>query len=88
EGSVMSPMPGKVIALLASPGKPVVKGAPLLILEAMKMEHTIAAPSAGVVLDFHFSAGDTVAEGVVLLAFEARDTEDALEGDSSDALVS
>lgn len=88
EGSVMSPMPGKVIALLAPPGKPVVKGAPLLILEAMKMEHTIAAPSAGVVLDFHFAAGDTVAEGVVLLAFEARDTEDAPGGDSSDALVS
>jgi 3-methylcrotonyl-CoA carboxylase alpha subunit len=84
----MSPMPGKVIALLAPPGKPVVKGAPLLILEAMKMEHTIAAPSAGVVLDFHFAAGDTVAEGVVLLAFEARDTEDAPGGDSSDALVS
>lgn len=88
EGGVMSPMPGKIIALLASPGKPVVKGAPLLILEAMKMEHTIAAPSAGVVLDFHFAAGDTVAEGIVLLAFEAGDTEDAPGGDSSDALVS
>ena len=45
----MAPMPGKVIALLARPGAAVDKGAPLLVLEAMKMEHTISAPRAGTV---------------------------------------
>ena len=42
---LLSPMPGKVIALLAAPGATVEKGAPLLVLEAMKMEHTISAPA-------------------------------------------
>ena len=70
-GSLASPMPGKVIALIATPGEKVPKGAPLLILEAMKMEHTIAAPSNGVVKIFHFAVGDQVEEGVELLEFEA-----------------
>jgi 3-methylcrotonyl-CoA carboxylase alpha subunit len=46
---LLAPMPGKVIALLAKPGAAVDKGAPLLVLEAMKMEHTISAPRAGTV---------------------------------------
>jgi 3-methylcrotonyl-CoA carboxylase alpha subunit len=45
----LAPMPGKVIALIAAAGATVEKGAPLLILEAMKMEHTITAPAAGTV---------------------------------------
>ena len=57
-------MPGKVIALLAKPGAAVEKGAPLLVLEAMKMEHTISAPHAGTVKSFRFAAGDQVEEGV------------------------
>ena len=63
-------MPGKVIALLAKPGAAVEKGAPLLVLEAMKMEHTISAPHAGTVKAFRFAAGDQVDEGVELVEFE------------------
>ena len=63
-------MPGKVIALLAAAGAAVEKGAPLLVLEAMKMEHTISAPRAGTVKRFRFAAGDQVAEGAELVEFE------------------
>ncbi|MEP7301670.1 MAG: acetyl/propionyl/methylcrotonyl-CoA carboxylase subunit alpha [Caldimonas sp.] len=71
EGSgLVAPMPGKVIALLAAPGTAVEKGAPLLVLEAMKMEHTISAPHAGTVKSFRFAAGDQVDEGSELVDFE------------------
>jgi 3-methylcrotonyl-CoA carboxylase alpha subunit len=71
EGSgLVSPMPGKVIALVAAAGAAVEKGAPLLLLEAMKMEHTISAPRAGTVKRFCFAVGDQVAEGVALVEFE------------------
>jgi 3-methylcrotonyl-CoA carboxylase alpha subunit len=71
ERRLTAPMPGKVIALLAEPGKPVEKGAPLLVLEAMKMEHTLKAPRAGKVKVFRFQPGDQVSEGAELLEFEA-----------------
>jgi 3-methylcrotonyl-CoA carboxylase alpha subunit len=71
EGSLTAPMPGKVIALIAKVGDRVEKGTPLLILEAMKMEHTIAAPTAGTVKAFHFAVGDQVSDGSELLEFEA-----------------
>jgi len=67
-----APMPGKVIALLAQPGQQVEKGAPLLILEAMKMEHTITAPAAGTVRAFCYAAGEQVADGAALVAFEGE----------------
>jgi 3-methylcrotonyl-CoA carboxylase alpha subunit len=67
---LLAPMPGKVIALLARPGGAVEKGAPLLVLEAMKMEHTITAPRAGTVKGFRYAAGDQVAEGAELVDFE------------------
>ncbi|HMM53966.1 MAG TPA: acetyl/propionyl/methylcrotonyl-CoA carboxylase subunit alpha [Candidatus Desulfobacillus sp.] len=70
EGGLLAPMPGKVIALLAAPGSEVDKGRPLLILEAMKMEHTIAAPARGRVKAFRFGVGDPVAEGAELVDFE------------------
>ncbi|HEX8964253.1 MAG TPA: biotin/lipoyl-containing protein, partial [Rhodocyclaceae bacterium] len=73
EGSLTAPMPGKVIALLARAGDRVEKGAPLLILEAMKMEHTIAAPAAGVVKAFRFGVGDQVADGAQLLEFQSAE---------------
>ncbi len=69
-GGLAAPMPGKVIALIAPPGSEVEKGAPLLILEAMKMEHTIAAPAKGLLKAFHFGVGDSVAEGAELVDFE------------------
>ena len=71
-GGLTAPMPGKIVALLATPGMMVEKGAPLLILEAMKMEHTITAPKNGVVKAFRYAAGDQVADGADLLEFEAE----------------
>ncbi len=71
EGGLTAPMPGKVIALIARPGDKVEKGAPLLILEAMKMEHTIAAPAAGTVKEFRYGVGDQVGDGAELVDFEA-----------------
>ncbi|UCV19110.1 acetyl/propionyl/methylcrotonyl-CoA carboxylase subunit alpha [Ferribacterium limneticum] len=69
-GGLTAPMPGKVVALLAQPGQKVEKGAPLLILEAMKMEHTITAPAAGTVKTFCYAAGEQVADGAELVEFE------------------
>lgn len=68
--SLTSPMPGKIIALLAHPGDHVERGAHLLVIEAMKMEHTIRAPQNGVVKQYYYNIGDIVDEGVELLAFE------------------
>jgi len=69
-GSLEAPMPGKVLQVLVRPGDTVAKGAPLVILEAMKMEHTIAAPHDGRVAEIHFKAGEQVNEGVELLRLE------------------
>ncbi len=71
EGGLLAPMPGKVISLIAAEGASVAKGAPLLILEAMKMEHTINAPAAGTVKAFRFAVGDQVGDGDELVEFEA-----------------
>ncbi|HVN40272.1 MAG TPA: biotin/lipoyl-containing protein, partial [Myxococcota bacterium] len=70
EGGLVAPMPGKVIAWLAQPGTDVAKGAPLLILEAMKMEHTITAPAAGRLTAFRFGVGEQVTEGAELVEFK------------------
>ena len=70
-GGMFAPMPGKVIALAAEPGTTVEKGAPLIVLEAMKMEHTISAPAKGVVKAFRFAPGDQVPDGAELVEFEA-----------------
>jgi 3-methylcrotonyl-CoA carboxylase alpha subunit len=70
-GSLSAPMPGKVLQVLVQAGAQVVKGTPLVILEAMKMEHTIAAPHDGRVAEIHFKAGEQVAEGTELLRLEA-----------------
>ncbi|MBK8336955.1 MAG: acetyl/propionyl/methylcrotonyl-CoA carboxylase subunit alpha [Sterolibacteriaceae bacterium] len=71
EGGLVAPMPGKVIALIARAGEAVAKGAPLLVLEAMKMEHTIAAPRDGVVRAFRYAVGEQVADGAELVDFAA-----------------
>jgi 3-methylcrotonyl-CoA carboxylase alpha subunit len=75
ESSLLAPMPGRVVALVAEPGQRVEKNAALMVLEAMKMECTIHAPAAGHVESFHFAAGDQVGEGVELLHF-VRDEQD------------
>jgi len=69
-GSLAAPMPGRVIKLMVQPGARVTKGQPLLILEAMKMEHTIAAPADGTVKEIHYGEGDQVLEGAQLLRVE------------------
>jgi 3-methylcrotonyl-CoA carboxylase alpha subunit len=65
-------MPGRVVAWLATPGGDVEKNTPLLILEAMKMEHTITAPAAGRLVGFRFAVGEQVTEGAELVDFEKR----------------
>ena len=69
-GRLTAPMPGKIVAILVRKDEAVVKGAPLLIMEAMKMEHTIAAPRDGVVQELLYATGDQVEEGVQLLSFQ------------------
>ncbi|MBF7053084.1 acetyl/propionyl/methylcrotonyl-CoA carboxylase subunit alpha [Halomonas sp. KAO] len=69
ESTLTAPMHGTVVALLVEPGQKVEKGMPLMVMEAMKMEHTMAAPADGHVESFHFAAGDTVGQGDVLLEF-------------------
>jgi 3-methylcrotonyl-CoA carboxylase alpha subunit len=71
-GSLAAPMPGSVVDVLVKPGDSVAKGATLMIIEAMKMEHTITAPAAGVVKEVFFAKGDQVAEGVNLIGFEGQ----------------
>jgi len=66
-----SQMPGTVLKLLAAPGDEVAKGTPLLILEAMKMEHEICAPADGVVTAYPYNEGDRVMPGDLLVEFEA-----------------
>jgi 3-methylcrotonyl-CoA carboxylase alpha subunit len=69
-GHLMAPMSGLVVAVLVKAGDSVAKGAPLMILEAMKMEHTITAPTAGVVAAVHFGAGERVKEGADLVEID------------------
>ncbi len=68
-GRLTAPMPGKIVALLVEAGATVEQGAPLLIMEAMKMEHTISAPARGKVAELLYAVGDQVAEGAQLLSF-------------------
>ncbi|HAT31943.1 MAG TPA: 3-methylcrotonyl-CoA carboxylase [Janthinobacterium sp.] len=70
-GRLTAPMPGKVVAVLVEKGQQVKKGEPLVIMEAMKMEHTIAAPHDGLVEDILYAVGDQVGDGAPLLAFSA-----------------
>ena len=70
-GNLNAPMNGTLVALLVNTGVAVTKGDTLLVMEAMKMEHTIVAPSDGMVTEFYFQAGELVDGGSELLAFEA-----------------
>ncbi len=65
-GSLVTPLPGTVVAVHVSVGQSVARGAPLLTIEAMKMEHTVAAPYAGTVERLPFGLADRVAAGSVL----------------------
>jgi len=69
--TLSSPMPGTLVAIETKPGDFVKKGTPLLIVEAMKMEHVIRAPQDGEIKEIYFSLGDAVEEGVELISFHA-----------------
>jgi acetyl/propionyl-CoA carboxylase alpha subunit len=74
-GSLLAPMPGLVRRVLVEVGAVVTAGQPLLVLEAMKMEQTVAAPAAGVVAELRAKAGEQVAAGQVLAVVEAQKHE-------------
>jgi 3-methylcrotonyl-CoA carboxylase alpha subunit len=79
-GHLTAPMSGTVVAVMVKPGDAVAKGAALVVLEAMKMEHTIVAPVAARVAAVHFAVGDRVGEGADLV-----DLEDKVSADDNSA---
>ena len=70
-GRLSAPMPGKVVSFAVKAGDAVKKGQALAVMEAMKMEHTIAAPADGTVAELLYAPGDQVAEGAELLKLSA-----------------
>ena len=70
-GRLTAPMPGKVVSFAVKAGDVVKKGQALAVMEAMKMEHTIAAPADGTVAELLFAPGDQVTEGAELLKLDA-----------------
>ncbi|MDR2333039.1 MAG: acetyl/propionyl/methylcrotonyl-CoA carboxylase subunit alpha [Burkholderiaceae bacterium] len=70
-GRLTAPMPGKVVSFAVKAGDKVTKGQALAVMEAMKMEHTIAAPADGVVAELLYAPGDQVTEGAELLKLQA-----------------
>jgi 3-methylcrotonyl-CoA carboxylase alpha subunit len=74
-GGLAAPMNGTVVAQLIEPGTQVDADTPLLVMEAMKMEHTIRAPCAGTVNSYYFAAGDLVDGGMELVDFSPAEDE-------------
>lgn len=72
-GRLTAPMPGKLVSFAVKAGDAVTKGQALAVMEAMKMEHTIAAPADGVVQELLYAPGDQVAEGAELIRMEAAE---------------
>ena len=66
-GNLISPMPGRIVEVMVNEGQQVRKGETLLVVEAMKIEHMIAAPHDGTVQSLHYRAGEMVDGGVELL---------------------
>jgi len=73
DNALAAPMNGTIVELLVEPGNRVKQGQALIVMEAMKMEHTIRAPANGTVTEFYFQAGDLVDGGADLLAFEGEE---------------
>jgi propionyl-CoA carboxylase alpha chain len=71
-GSLVAPMPGLVVRVLAEAGAAVTAGQPLIVLEAMKMEHEVAAPADGIVTELRAAAGQQVEAGQVLAVVAAE----------------
>jgi len=76
-GRLTAPMPGRLIAVHVQAGQDVQAGDALLVLEAMKMEHTLCAPAAGRVSELLYAVGDQVSEGAELLRIEALEDASA-----------
>ncbi len=72
-GKLTAPLPAAVVQVHVEAGAIVARGAPLMVLEAMKMEHVITAPSDGVVAAVHFAVGQQVEEGAELVVLDAPD---------------
>jgi len=72
-GSLLAPMPGTVVSVAVATGDEVVAGQPVLVLEAMKMQHTVSAPHAGTVTEIDVRPGTQVASGEVLAVVEGAD---------------
>jgi 3-methylcrotonyl-CoA carboxylase alpha subunit len=72
-GGLTAPMNGTMVALLVETGSVVKKGDALVVMEAMKMEHTIRAPQNGTVIEFYFQPGNLVDGGAELLNFTAEE---------------
>ena len=72
-GGLVAPMNGTMVSVLVNTGDTVKKDQPLMIMEAMKMEHTIKAPSDGLIETLYYVEGDMVDGGSELLAFTAQD---------------
>ena len=70
EGIIRAVMPGRVVSVNVNPGERVESGQPVLIIESMKMEQTIAAPQDGMVRAVHVQAGDAVQHGQTLVELE------------------
>ena len=73
QGSLLTPLPGTIVAVHVTPGQKVARGAPLVTVEAMKMEHTLTAPDDGVVARLSYGLGDRVQAGAVLVELAALD---------------
>jgi 3-methylcrotonyl-CoA carboxylase alpha subunit len=73
QGSLLTPLPGTIVAVHVAAGQRVARGAPLVTVEAMKMEHTLTAPDDGVVVRLAFGLGDRVQAGAVLVELAAQD---------------
>jgi 3-methylcrotonyl-CoA carboxylase alpha subunit len=74
EGSLLTPLPGTMVAVHVTVGQQVARGAPLVTVEAMKMEHTLTAPYDGIVARIPFALGDRVAAGAVLVELSPLDS--------------
>jgi acetyl/propionyl-CoA carboxylase alpha subunit len=76
-GSLVAPMPGSVVRVHVEPGAQVKAGDALIVLEAMKMEHTVAAPVAGTVAEVRVASGEQVDAGAVLVVLDEEETTNA-----------
>ena len=76
EGSLSSPMPGRIVKLLVKPGAKIKKGQDLLVVEAMKMENKVISPFDGIVKEIFFSEGDQIEANIPLMEIEQIESQE------------